>query len=160
MIKKYLENWKHWRIRHFPKRTWNIEEIFYSAIREHLKQRRRARNNLWRSIHIRMVKYPPWFSIVITLRHTYSSIVNFICLNIKVTWVIFSIINPTSCRSCSIVISRPIIDVKQLCNVHKFDSTWNKKQGLPWRKVSSKLDKHLPGSVSIFSVTFGGEVRN
>ena len=69
----------------------------------------------------------PWFSIVITLRHTYSSIVSLIWRNINVTWVIFSIIKPTSWRSCSMVISLPIMDVRQVWSVQRFVSTWNSK---------------------------------
>ena len=65
----------------------------------------------------------PWFNIVITLRQTYSSILNLTRRNINVTCVIFSTIKPTSCLNWSIVMGRPIIEVKHVCNVTRLFET-------------------------------------
>lgn len=67
----------------------------------------------------------PWLSMAITFRHTYSSMRSFILRNMSVTCVIFSIIWPTSCRSWSIEIGRPIIDVRHVWSVTRLLETCN-----------------------------------
>lgn len=73
-------------------------------------------------------KYIPCESIVITFRQTYSSIRSLTRLNINVTYVIFSTMSPTSCRNWSMVIGRPIMLVRHVCNVYMLFVTCN------WRK--------------------------
>lgn len=75
--------------------------------------------------------------------------------NINVTCVIFSTISPTSCRSWSMVIGLPIIDVRQFCSVQRLVSTCTDQnmqmtkafQALPFRfrrfKHFCLLPKHL-----------------
>lgn len=69
-------------------------------------------------------KYLPCESIVITFRQTYSSIRSLTRLNISVTYVIFSTMSPTSCRNWSMVIGRPIMLVRHVCNVYMLFVTW------------------------------------
>lgn len=67
--------------------------------------------------------YLPCESMVITFRQTYSSIRNLTLLNINVTYVIFSTIRPTSCCNWSMVIGRPIMFVRHVCNVYMLFET-------------------------------------
>jgi hypothetical protein len=73
----------------------------------------------------RFSTYVPWLSMAMTFRHTYSSMRSFILRNMSVTCVIFSIIWPTSCRSWSIEIGRPIIDVRHVWSVTRLLETCN-----------------------------------
>lgn len=65
-----------------------------------------------------------WVNMMMTFRHTYSSIRSFTRLNMRVTCVIFSTITPTSCRSWSIVMGLPIIEDRQFCSMHRLWDTY------------------------------------
>ena len=58
-----------------------------------------------------------------TLRQTYSCLLSWKLRKLVITLVIFSTIVPTSCRSWSIVIGRPIMEVRQVWRVTKFVDT-------------------------------------
>lgn len=68
--------------------------------------------------------------MVITFRQTYSSILSLTLLNISVTYVIFSTMSPTSCRNWSMVIGRPIILVRHVCNVYMLFETYTQAHSL------------------------------
>ena len=63
-------------------------------------------------------------SMATTLRHTYSCMVSRKFLKVVMTLVIFSTMVPTSCRSWSMVMGRPIMEVRQVCSVTRLVATW------------------------------------
>ena len=63
-------------------------------------------------------------SMATTLRQTYSCMVRRKFLKVVMTLVIFSTMVPTSCRSWSMVMGRPIMEVRQVCSVTRLVATW------------------------------------
>jgi len=98
-------------------------------------------------------------NIIMTFRHTYSSIRSFTLLNMRVTCVIFSTITPTSCRSWSIVMGLPIIEDRQFCSIHRFwntcgQSSFNMKYIVIVRIASFKVRTSWWNSESSFRSPF------
>ena len=82
-------------------------------------------DQIWVSIgEISLLSYTPsCVSMATTLRQTYSCLLSWKLRKLVITLVIFSTIVPTSCRNWSIVIGRPIIEVRQVCKVTRFVDT-------------------------------------
>ena len=71
------------------------------------------------------VSLPSWVSIATTLRHTYSWIVSRKLRSEVMTLVTFSTMLPTSCLSWSMVMGRPIMEVRQVCRVTRLVATYH-----------------------------------
>jgi len=99
-------------------------------------------------------------NIIMTFRHTYSSIRSFTLLNMRVTCVIFSTITPTSCRSWSIVMGLPIIEDRQFCNIHRFwntcgQSRFNMKYVIKYTREKYRLSLYRIVECPYLLVEFG-----
>ena len=67
---------------------------------------------------------PSSVSMATTLRQTYSWTVSLKFLREVMTLVTFSTMLPTSCRSWSMVMGRPIMEVRQVCRVTRLVATY------------------------------------
>lgn len=87
------------------------------------------------------IMYSLCVNMIMTFKHTYSSIRSFTLLNMRVTCVIFSTITPTSCRSWSIVMGLPIMEDRQFCNMHRLWDTC-RQSGFNMKYIGNLVCRH------------------
>lgn len=71
---------------------------------------------------------PSSVSMATTFKQTYSWMVSLKFRKEVITLVTFSTMLPTSWRNWSMVMGRPIIEVRQVCRVTKLVATYNKRK--------------------------------